>query len=208
MTDKPIDNIIKFPTEAVRKFGFERVKERRSAEERHGQLNLFGEPGGEVVKLPTGVGAFDEALMLDEQGDNEAAESYRRAIEDGDCVADAYCNLGVMESTRGNTAKAFDCFTKSLEDDPRHYESHYNLGNLYFDTGDLRLARVHYEMAAEVEPDLPNVYFNLGLVSALSEELEKAVEALSRYKELAPDDEASKADELIHSLKLSISDKR
>ena len=207
MKDKRLDNIIQFPTEAVRKFGFERVTERRSAEERHGQLSLFGEPGGEVVKLPTGAGPFDEALVQDERGDDEAAASYRRAIEDGGCVADAYCNLGVMESRNGNTAKAFDCFTKSLEDDPRHYESHFNLGNLYFDTGDYRLAGVHYEMAAAVEPDLPNVYFNLGLTHALNEALEKAVEALTRYKRLAPDDDASKADELIHSIKLSIANK-
>lgn len=207
MADKPTNNVIKFPTEAVRKFGFERVTERRSAEERHGQLSLFGEPRGEVVKLPTGVGAFDEALMLDEKGDDTAAQSYRKAIERGDCVADAYCNLGVMESRVGNTTKAFDCFTKSLEEDPRHYESHFNLGNLYFDTGDLRLARVHYAMAAEVEPDLPNAYFNLGLVLAMSEELERAIETLTRYKELTSDEEATKADKLLESLKRSIANK-
>ena len=27
----------------------------------------------------------------------KAAELYRKAIEEGDCVADAYCNLGIIE---------------------------------------------------------------------------------------------------------------
>ena len=80
-------------------------------------------------------------MLLDEREDRRAADSYRRAIAEGDCPADAYCNLGIIESKAGRMAKAFDCFTKSLEHDPRHFESHYNLGNLYFEEDNLRLAQ-------------------------------------------------------------------
>jgi hypothetical protein len=36
-----------------------------------------------------------------------------------------------------------------LKNEPRHVEAHYNLANLYFDAGDLQLAKLHYESAAD-----------------------------------------------------------
>lgn len=200
-----MDNVVRFPVEAVRRLGFERVKKKRGgrATELEGQLSLFGAPEpGEVVALPTGLAPFEEALLLDERGEHEAAaEQYRRAIEAEDCIADAYCNLGVMRTREGKTQDAFDCFTNALKHDPRHFESHYNVGNLYFETGELRPAKVHYEIAVELEPDFPNVYFNLGLVDALTGELNAAEEALSKYKVLAPDDDAHIADALLANIR-------
>ena len=55
-------------------------------------------------------------------------------------------------------------FTLSLKNDPRHVEAHYNLANLYYDAGDLQLAKLHYEAAAQIEPGFSLVYFNLSLV--------------------------------------------
>jgi tetratricopeptide (TPR) repeat protein len=195
--------ILQLSSQPPSKFGFERVKKRRKGKQQ-GQLNLFSERGGQILHLPTNIGPFEEALLLDERGDSRAEETYRRAVSEGDCVADAYCNLGIIESKAGRTEKAFDCFTKSLELDPRHLESHYNLGNLYFDAGDLRLARMHYHLAAEIEPVFPNLYFNLGLVLALAGDLTAAVATLSRYKELVSEDEGGKADGLLDTLKQSI----
>src|SRR4029434_11166548 len=104
-------------------------------------------------------------------------------------VSDAYGNLGIIESQKGNTAKAFDRFTTSLKHDPRHSESHYNLGNLYFEVNELRLAQTHYEMAAEVQPSFPNVHFNLALVQAINNDLSAAVSSLTRYQELVSETE-------------------
>lgn len=195
------DNVIPFPSEAVRKFGFERVRQRKSNKlEQHGQLNLFGPPGGEIIPFPRTGGLFEEALLLDERGDDGAADLYRKAIEAGDCPADAYCNLGVLEFKRGRISDAFDCFTNSLKCDPTHFESHYDIGNLYFEVEDYPLARVHYEVAISIDPTFPNVYFNLGLVLALTHGYREAVEALYRYKKLAPVAEADKADVLVECL--------
>ena len=88
--------------------------------------------------------------------------------------------------------------------DPRHSEAHYNLGNLYFDVNDLRLAQVHYEMAGEVDPSFANVYFNLALVQAIKNDLGAAISALTKYQELVSADEARNADELLHNLKKSL----
>lgn len=196
--------VLAFTQKTPAKFGFERVRRRKKEGGKPGQLNLFGSPAGQVLRMPTNTSPFEVALVLDERNDRRAAEAYLRAISEGDSVADAYCNLGILESKEGNIAKAFDSFTKSLEHDPRHLESHYNLGNLYFDAGDLRLARMHYELAAEVDPKFPNLYFNLGLVHALNEDYPAAVATLSTYKDLASRHEGAKASELLAQLKRSL----
>ena len=182
------------------KFGFKRVRKRAAVED-PGQLQLFPQPAAQVLNLSFESGGFEQALLCDERGDSRAAELYRKAIEEGDCVADAHCNLGIIESQKGNTARAFDCFTTSLKHNPRHLEAHYNLGNLYFDVNDFRLAQVHYEIAAEVDPLFANIYFNLALVQALNNDLAGAVRTLVKYQELVPEAEGRKADELLRNLK-------
>ena len=195
--------ILKFPVQAS-KFGYKRVKKRANAAENQNQLDLFPRPSAQILNFSPELSRFEEALMLDERGDVKAAELYTRAIEEQDCVADAYCNLGIIESQKGNTAKAFDRFTTSLKYDPRHAVSHYNLGNLYFDVNDLGLAQVHYEMAGEVDPSFANVYFNLALVQAIRNDLRAAIGALTRYQELVSPDEARHADELLLNLRKSL----
>jgi lipoprotein NlpI len=83
-------------------------------------------------------------------------------------------------------------------------ESHYNLGNLYFEIGNLRLACEHYNIAARISPDFPNIYFNLGLAYAVGEDLHAAVEALFKFKELVTEKEGQQADELLANLKQTL----
>ena len=69
---------------------------------------------------------------------------------------------------------------------------------------DFRFAQVHYQIAVEVDPSFPNVYFNLGLVLSINKEIGAAVTAFTKYQELAPADEGQKADELLQNLKASL----
>lgn len=195
--------IIKFPVQAS-KLGFKRVRRRARAIDHPDQLDLFPRASAQILDFASGTSRFEQALTLDERGDVKAAEFYQKAIEEQDCVADACCNLGILESQQGNTTRAFDCFTTSLKHNPRHAEAHYNLGNLYCDLKDFRLAQIHYEMAREVEPSFANVYFNLALVQALNNDLAGAVSALTRYQELVPNEEARNADELLLNLRRSL----
>ena len=195
--------IIKFPAPAS-KLGYKRVRKRTKVCDNQNQLDLFAPSTAQILNFASGLSRFEEALMLDERGDFKAGEMYVKAIEEEDCVADAYCNLGIIESKRGNTARAFDCFTTSLRHNPRHSEAHYNLGNLYFDVNDFRLAQVHYEMAREVDPSFPNVYFNLALVQAINNDLASAVSALGKYQQLVSKDEGRNAEELLETLKKSL----
>lgn len=199
--------IIEFP--APMKLGLKRARTQRSTRGKHtaDQLSLFDEV--EIFEMPlVQMSTFEQALILDEQDDSKALELYRKAIAEGECVADAYCNLGVLESVKGRHARSIDNFTKALRADARHYESHYNLGNLYFEAGDLSLAQLHYEVTVEINPDFPNTFFNLGLVHAINEAYLPAMDALMRYRELVPGEEGGKADDLLRQLKQSIAKER
>ena len=139
--------------------------------------------------------------MLDEKGDKTAARHlYLKAMEEQDSAADCLCNLGIIEFHDGHYPKAIDYFTQSLKLDPRHYEAHYNLANLYAEVGDFKLARFHYQVSIEIEPTFPNSYFNLGLTCALEKDYANAVQALTQYKSYASPEEQQQADAMISAL--------
>lgn len=175
---------------------FRRVREMRTQgltikqieAELQGQMSLF-RPEAEQVQVARLLTPFEEALLLHERGDVKASEFYVEAINEGDNVAEAYCNLGIIELDRGNTIGALENFTQSLKNDPRHVEAHYNLANLYYDAGDFPLARLHYEAATQIEPNFSLVYYNLALVYHRLNNVPAATQSLNRYKELEPSDE-------------------
>lgn len=191
--------VIKFPESVPEKFGVQRAQTRRRGKaDKEGQLNLF--TGAKVVRL-SHLPPFEEALMLDEQGDKaEARKMYAKAINRGDCIPDAYCNLGILEFLENDYAKAIDCFTRCLQNEPRHFEAHYNLANLYAEAGDYALAKLHYRVSIEIQPDFPNNYFNLGLVLALEKEYNEAVVTLTRYRNLTSGEDHRQVDALIFAL--------
>jgi tetratricopeptide (TPR) repeat protein len=195
--------IIKFPIPTPEKFGPQRVRKSKDLRpSKTGQLNLF--TGGKVVKLNQ-LTVFEEALMLDEQGNKQRAKvGYQQAIEQEDSVADAYCNLGIIESLEGLHAKAIDSFTQCLKVDPRHFEAHYNLANLYGEIGNLGLAKAHYEISIQLEPNFPNSYFNLGLTFAMNKQFDEAIKAIRQFRKLAQPEDQQFADDLIKKLMTAI----
>ena len=195
--------ILKFPIQGS-KFGYKRARKQKRNAENPDQLQFLFDASCKILSFFPDTNFFEQALIFDERDDARAAEFYRIAIEEGVCVADACCNLGIIESRNGNTSKAFDCFTTSLKHNPRHLEAHYNLGNLYFDVNDFRLAQVHYEMAVEVDPTFSKIYFNLALVQAINNDHAAAAATLVKYEQLVPEEEARHADELLQSLRKSL----
>ena len=196
-------NIIEFPLQKPPS-GLKRVKKSSSIELRYtNQMDLFSQesPENNIYVMPSSLSPFEQALMLDDRNDNTAKDAYLNAVNLKDCASDAYCNLGILEYESGNTIKAIDSFTKSLKNDPRHFESHYNLANLYSELGNLPLAKVHYEFARELRPDFPDICFNLGLVYAMTKDFKSALKTLSEYMELVPAEEAANAAKLIESIR-------
>jgi tetratricopeptide (TPR) repeat protein len=184
----------------VRELRNQGLSTRQIEAELHGQLNLFPEKGGRLLQLPTRLSPFEEALILHEQGEERAAEMYLKAIHEGECISDAYCNLGILYYEQNKIPRAFDHFTNALRYDPRHFESHFNLAHLYFEAGDLRLARLHYEISAVIEPGSASVHFNLGLIHAMDGNLAAAIASLNKAKEYSSEEELVEIEELLANL--------
>src|SRR3954464_10945881 len=187
---------------------FRRVREMRAHNltikqieaELQGQMSLF-RPAAANVQVARLLTPFEEALVLHEHGDTTAADFYQQAIVEGDNIAEAYCNLGIIELDRGNTIGALENFAQSLKNDPRHVEAHYNLANLYYDAGDFALARLHYEAAIQIEPNFSLVYYNLALVYHRLNNVTGATQALNKYKDLEPgDEEIELVDQLLKAM--------
>lgn len=196
-------NIIEFPLQKPQS-GLKRVSKSTKIElTRTNQIDLFSQqsPETNIYIMSSNLSPFEEALMLDDRGDEGAKDAYKKAVTEEDSPADAYCNLGILEYESGSTVKAIDCFTKSLKSDPRHFESHYNLANLYSELGNLPLAKTHYEFARELKPDFPDICFNLGLVYAMTRDFDSAVKILSEYKDMVSPEDSSNADKLIESIR-------
>ncbi len=191
--------VVKFPIPTPERFGPERVrKKKKPGTEKPGQLNLFS--GGKVIKLSR-LSDFEEALVIDDQGNKDSARKlYLKAIEAEDSLEDAYCNLGILEWLEGHQTKAVDYFTLALKEDPRHFEAHYNLANLYSEIGNLPLAKAHYKISISIEPSFPNSYFNLGLTLAMNKEFKEAVDVLNQYRQMTSPQDHHQVEELIQKL--------
>lgn len=200
--------IVKLTLEKQSKFGYKKVRKRKQVDlEEYGQLNLFKAPPAEakIIRFNQFLTPFEEALIADEQGRTEAAaELYLKAIHAKDCIADAYCNLGILQSNKGDVVNAVGSFSKSLTHNPRHYEAHYNLGNIYGDLEDFKLAQMHYRMTIEICPEFYNAYYNLALMHAVNKEYKEAISLLTSFKDYAPEEELVNADQLMHSMRISL----
>ncbi|MFK7953027.1 MAG: tetratricopeptide repeat protein [Ekhidna sp.] len=195
--------IVQFPVNPPEKLGHKKVRKRRKPNlEDYGQMNIFDSVPDitPMRSMPKSNSFFEEALALDEANDNDAERYYLLAIENKESIEDAFCNLGIMMSGQDEFTKAIDYLTKCLKHNPRHFEAHYNLGNVYSDLGNLELAKVHYEVSTEIEPDYPNSFYNLGLVLISLKKYKEAILQINKYVELAPSSEHKTANELLKTL--------
>ena len=194
--------VVQFPVSPPAKMGPKKARRKRKNLEDFGQLNLFDqmEDRTPVLSLPKADSFFEEALHKDELGDPTAEKYYLLAIDNDQSVDDAFCNLGILKSSQGDLTKAIDYLTKCLQRNPRHFEAHYNLGNVYSELGNLQLAKVHYELSTEIEPGYPNSFYNLGLVLIYMKMYKEAIHSINKYVGLAPSSEHQVANELIKTL--------
>ncbi len=141
--------------------------------------------------------AFEQALRLHDQDDPRARDWYRKAIQTGECVADAWCNLGILESGSGWKHRAVHCFQQAIELEPRHFEARYHLGNLYFDAGDISLARIHYQIAGEIADDYTPLMYQQAIILLMEKQYGDALKILRRYLTLVDDESRERAQALI-----------
>ncbi len=131
------------------------------------------------------LGILDKAILLHEQDNPTARDMYRMAIEQGDRPAEAWCRLGQLESGSGWKQRALHCYLQAIRIKPRCFDAHYHLGNFYYDVGEIRQARVHYEIACDINPQHPELTRQRAMLFLMEQRFGEAILLLRRYADTA-----------------------
>jgi tetratricopeptide (TPR) repeat protein len=134
---------------------------------------------------PEALGYLDKAILLHEQDNPTAREMYRLAIEQGDRPAEAWCRLGQLESGSGWKQRALHCYQQAIRIAPRYFDAHYHIGNFYYDAGEIRLARVHYEIACDIDPHHAELTRQRAMLFLMERRFGEAILLLRRYADTA-----------------------
>lgn len=147
--------------------------------------------------------ATTSAKLRNQEGNYELAiDLAKQALAENPTDAEAYFQLGVSYSQLDSVALAYQCFTKSMELDPKkekdaanniqhNFAKHYKLGQSAFKRGDYQNAAEEFELAVDADPTMAVGYYNLGVsYHRLAGEVDKkyydnAIEAFDKVLELS-----------------------
>lgn len=154
-----------------------------------------GERGGTPLPSRPLTAAEEHFLtgsLLDDgtpERQEEAAQFYRRALdEDPDLVA-AVINLANIRYARDELAEAQALYERAILLDPTYFEAHFNLGNIHHDHARYLDAETCYCEAIALNPSYPDAHFYLAVTL---EKMGRSVEAQPHwraYQRLAPEGE-------------------
>lgn len=125
---------------------------------------------------------------MSEEAWNEAAEHYRRALQEEPESVRARQALASALARGGRTDEALEEYRRVVERVPDSAPSRYNLGLLLIETGELDEAAAQLRAAVEAAPDFGNAYFNLALVLEQLGRLGEAETVMARAEAVVPED--------------------
>ena len=93
-------------------------------------------------------------------------------------------------------------YLKAINLNSEFFQAHYNLGNIYKNSGKLNEAIVHFKRSIEIRSDYINAYYNLGNTLKMLGELDEAEKNFDKVLELKPNlDEAKENLQIINELR-------
>ncbi len=148
------------------------------------QLALRDDPSS--AEASYGLGS----AYLNLQKTAEARDSFERAIKlpasYPDTLANAWNNLGLLDTQEGRADEAARCFQEAVRLSPDHLIALNNLGNAYRLLKKWDEARKAFEHALEVSPTDAEANYGLGMVFAQADEAAHAYEYLQRSLKARP----------------------
>jgi tetratricopeptide (TPR) repeat protein len=120
---------------------------------------------------------------------DEAATTYRRALELDPYLTPAIINLANIHYSRHELAEAEALYERAIGLESDFFEAHFNLGNIYHDLGRLNEAQACYREALRLNPRYPDAHFYLAVTF---EKMGRSADARPHwraYQQLAPDGE-------------------
>lgn len=102
-----------------------------------------------------------------------ATEAALLRVERGPVMAETLNALGIEMQNRGDFDRAFDYFTRGLEEDPKHAGIYHNFGFCLAKTGDFKKAISLLRKAVEYAPDNETMQFTLSIAELIQGNLKE-----------------------------------
>jgi len=145
-----------------------------------------------VRDLSTAERYFLMGSLLDDGSTDhqeEAAQAYRRALDDDPDLVAALINLANIRYSRDELAEAQALYERAIVLDPTYFEAHFNLGNIHHDHGQYGEAESAYRQALALNNAYADAHFYLAVTL---EKMGRSVDARPHwraYERLAPQGE-------------------
>jgi tetratricopeptide (TPR) repeat protein len=124
---------------------------------------------------------LQEALAAHFSGRLAAAEvGYNRVLRMHPANPEALHGLGAIYFGAGATAKGIDCVLRSVHNAPQFGPAWNTLGSMYMETGKAFEAKLAYQRATEVQPDLSEAWYNLAVCSSHEKNTDAMLEFLRK----------------------------
>jgi predicted O-linked N-acetylglucosamine transferase (SPINDLY family) len=125
-------------------------------------------------------------ILQDLGRDEEAVQSYQRAMEINPDFPGTYYNMGSILMEKGDNDEALSCFEKALELDPACADIYNSIGVIYQSKGKLDDAIAYYQRALDADPKSAMAYYNLGNVLFRMESFDEAITCYQKALQLDP----------------------
>lgn len=130
------------------------------------------------------MGSLLDDGTAEQQG--EAAQAYRRALEDDPDLVAAIINLANIYYAKDELAEAQALYERAILLDSSYFEAHFNLGNIHHDYGRYLEAEACYRGALAINADYPDAHFYLAVTLEKTGRSADARLHWQRYQSLAP----------------------
>jgi tetratricopeptide (TPR) repeat protein len=142
--------------------------------------------------LTTAEQYFLMGSLLDDgtaEQQDEAAQAYRRALEDDPDLVAALINLANIRYASDELAEAQALYERAILLDPTYFEAHFNLGNIHHDHGRYELAERCYIEALALNAEYADAHFYLAVTLEKMGRSGEARQHWRDYQALAPNGE-------------------
>jgi tetratricopeptide (TPR) repeat protein len=139
--------------------------------------------------LTTAEQYFVMGSLLDDgtpERQEEAAQAYRRALEDDPNLVAAIINLANIRYARDELAEAQALYERAILLDATYFEAYFNLGNIHHDHGRYPEAEACYLEALALNPDYADAHFYLAVTLEKMGRSNEARQHWRDYQVLAP----------------------
>ena len=116
----------------------------------------------------------------------EAAQAYRRALQDDPDLVAAIINLANIRYAKDELAEAQALYERAILLDGSYFEAHFNLGNIHHDHGRYIDAERCYREALALNPDYADAHFYLAVTLEKMARSAEARQHWKQYQSLAP----------------------